>query len=193
VVRSSEEAAKAAALLKGQLVMKVSEPAVLHKSDVGGVILNIQTSDAAATYARLAEQLSAHGITLEAASVAPMARPGVEVLAGMTHDPVFGPLVAFGTGGYLVEFMDDVVFRVLPLTDIDVSEMVKSARAERLLRGYRGSPPADIPAVERLLLQLAALGEAAPRISEIDLNPVIVHPAGEGITLIDARVRLNSS
>jgi hypothetical protein len=89
--------------------------------------------------------------------------------------------------------MDDVVFRVLPLTDIDVSEMVKSARAERLLRGYRGSPPADIPAVERLLLQLAALGEAAPRISEIDLNPVIVHQAGEGITLIDARVRLNSS
>jgi acetyltransferase len=71
--------------------------------------------------------------------------------------------------------------------------MVKSARAERLLRGYRGSPPADIPAVERLLLQLAALGEAAPRISEIDLNPVIVHPAGEGITLIDARVRLNPS
>jgi acetyl coenzyme A synthetase (ADP forming)-like protein len=193
VVRSSEEAASAAALLKATLVMKVSEPAVLHKSDVGGVILNIQPSDAAATYLRLAEQLSAHGITLEAASLAPMARPGVEVLAGMTHDPVFGPLVAFGTGGYLVEFMDDVVFRVLPLTDMDVREMVKSTRAERLLRGYRGSPPADIPAVEGLLLQLGALGEAAQRISEIDLNPVIVHPAGEGITLIDARVRLNPS
>ena len=193
VVHSPEEAAGVAALLKAPLVMKVSEPCVLHKSDVGGVILNIQPPDADATYLRLAEQLLEHGISLKAASVAPMARQGVEVLAGMTHDPVFGPLVAFGTGGYLVEFVDDVVFRVLPLTDLDAREMIQSTRAERLLRGYRGSPAADVPAVEKLLLQLGALCEAAPRISEIDLNPVIVHPAGEGMSLIDARVRLNSS
>jgi len=122
-----------------------------------------------------------------------MARQGVEVLAGITHDAVFGPLVAFGTGGYLVEFVDDVVFRVLPLTDLDAREMIQSTRAVKLLSGYRGSPAADVPAVEKLLLQLGALCEAAPRISEIDLNPVIVHPAGEGMSLIDARVRLNSS
>jgi acyl-CoA synthetase (NDP forming) len=112
------------------------------------------------------------------------------VLAGVTHDPVFGPLVAFGTGGVLVELLDDVVFRVLPPTDRDVREMIRATRADRLLKGYRGLPPADVAAVERLLLQLGALAEAVPRIAEIDLNPVIVHPAGEGISLIDARIRL---
>ncbi|HKC84700.1 MAG TPA: acetate--CoA ligase family protein, partial [Blastocatellia bacterium] len=116
---------------------------------------------------------------------------GVEVLAGVTNDPVFGPLVAFGSGGVLVELLDDVVFRVLPLTDRDVSEMIEETRVWRLLQGYRGAPPADITALERLLLALGALAEAAPRIAEIDLNPVIVHPNGEGISLIDARVRLS--
>jgi len=120
-----------------------------------------------------------------------MAKPGVEVLAGVTNDPVFGPLVAFGSGGALVELLDDVVFRVLPLTDRDVSEMIEETRVSRLLRGYRGSPPADVAALERALLALGALAEAAPRIAEIDLNPVIVHPNGEGVSLIDARVRLS--
>jgi acyl-CoA synthetase (NDP forming) len=119
-----------------------------------------------------------------------MARPGVEVLAGITNDPVFGPLVAFGSGGYLVELLDDVVFRVLPLTDRDAAQMIGSTRVDRLLKGYRGSAEADIPAVEDLLLRLAALAEAVPQIAEIDLNPVIVHPKGEGLTMIDARIRL---
>jgi acyl-CoA synthetase (NDP forming) len=121
---------------------------------------------------------------------APMAKPGVELLAGVTHDPVFGPLVAFGSGGYLVELLDDFVFRVLPLTDRDAAEMIRSTRIYRLLKGYRGSPAADINAIEKLLLQLGELAEAVPQIAEIDLNPVIVHPKGEGVTLIDARVRL---
>ena len=115
---------------------------------------------------------------------------GVEVLAGITHDPIFGPLVAFGSGGHLTDLLDDVVFRVLPLTDRDAAEMIQSTRAYRLLKGYRGSAEADIAAVEKLLLQLGALAEALPQIAEIDLNPVIVHPAGEGVTLIDARIRL---
>jgi len=120
----------------------------------------------------------------------PMARPGVEVLAGVTLDPVFGPLVAFGMGGYFVELIRDVAFRVLPLTDRDVSEMIASTRALQLLEGYRGSPPADTEAVERLLLQLGSLAESVPAIAEIDLNPVIVHPRGQGVTMIDARIRL---
>jgi acetate---CoA ligase (ADP-forming) len=166
------------------------EPAVLHKSDVGGVILNVTQSEAANAYNRLAAQLAEHDIALTAAVVMPMAKAGVEVLAGVTHDPVFGPLVAFGSGGFLVELLDDVVFRVLPLTDRDASEMIRSTRAYRLLKGYRGSLPADISAIEKLLLQLGTLAEAVLQIAEVDLNPVIVHPAGEGITLIDARVRL---
>jgi acetate---CoA ligase (ADP-forming) len=189
-VRSAEEAAAAAREIGQPVAMKVLEPAVLHKSDVGGVILNVTPSEAANAHNRLAAQLAAHDIALAAAVVMPMAKAGVEVLAGVTHDPVFGPLVAFGSGGFLVELLDDVVFRVLPLTDRDASEMISSTRAYRLLKGYRGSPPADISAVEKLLLQLGALAEAVPQIAEVDLNPVIVHPAGEGITMIDARVRL---
>ncbi len=116
------------------------------------------------------------------------AAAGVEVLAGVTHDPVFGPLVAFGSGGYLVELLNDVAFRVLPLTDRDAIEMIASTRAHRLLQGYRGSTASDIAAVERLLLQLGALAEAVPRIAEIDLNPVVVH--AQGLSVVDARLRL---
>jgi acetate---CoA ligase (ADP-forming) len=170
--------------------LKIAEPPVLHKSDVDGVLLNVPPHEAAAAYQHLAAQLAAHDITLQAASVMPMAQPGVEVLAGITTDPVFGPLVAFGSGGVLVELLDDVVFRVLPLTDRDVKTMIQETRAARLLKGYRGAPPADVAALEQLLLKLGALAEAVPRIAEIDLNPVLVHAAGEGLSLIDARVRL---
>ena len=170
--------------------LKIAEPPVLHKTDVDGVLLNVPPHEAAAAYQRLAAQLAAHNITLQAAHVMPMAQPGVEVLAGITTDPVFGPLVAFGSGGVLVELLDDVVFRVLPLTDRDVKTMIQETRAARLLKGYRGAPPADVAALEQLLLKLGALAEAVPRIAEIDLNPVLVHPAGEGVLLIDARVRL---
>lgn len=191
VARSAEEAAVAAATFNRPVAMKIHEPAVLHKSDVGGVLLNIPPVEAADGYNRLAAQLSAHGVQMAAATVSPMAKSGVEVLAGVTNDPVFGPLVAFGSGGVMVELFEDVVFRVLPLTDRDVSEMIEETRVSRLLKGYRGSPPADVAALERLLLALGALAEAAPRIAEIDLNPVIVHPNDEGISLIDARVRLS--
>ncbi len=191
IVRSAEEAFAVASAIGSSVALKIHEPAVLHKSDVGGVLLNIAPADAAAGYKQLAEQLAAHNIKLEAASLMPMAKPGVEVLAGVTHDPLFGPLVAFGSGGFLVELLDDVVFRVLPLTDRDATEMILSTRAHRMLKGYRGSAEADIPAVEDLLLRLGALAEAVPQIAEIDLNPVIVHPRGEGLTMIDARIRLS--
>lgn len=191
IIRSAAEAAAAAAEINSPVAMKIHEPAVLHKSDIGGVLLNMAPAEAAAGFKQLAEQLAAHNIKLETASLMPMAKPGVEVLAGITHDPVFGPLVAFGSGGFLVELLDDVVFRVLPLTDRDATEMIVSTRAHRMLKGYRGSAEADTPAVEDLLVRLGALTEAVPQIAEIDLNPVIVHPRGKGLTMIDARVRLS--
>lgn len=191
-VRSASEAATAAAKLGVPVALKVVEPAVLHKTDVGGVLLNIAPHDAATAYAQLATQLAAHQIPLAAARVMPMARPGVEVLAGVTHDPVFGPLVAVGSGGVLVELVEDVVFRVLPLTDREAAAMVQETRAARLLRGYRGTAPADVAALERLLLTLGALADVVPRIAEIDLNPVVVHEAGQGLSLLDARIRLSA-
>lgn len=191
VVRSTRETQAFAKKLNEPLALKVCEPMVLHKSDVGGVLLNVKPKDAASAYRKLRGQLRKQGIKLEAALLMPMAKAGVEVIAGMTHDATFGPLVAFGSGGIFVELINDLVFRVLPLTDRDVAAMIKSSRAEKLLRGFRGAPPADIQALEKLLLSLGTLAEAAPRIAEIDLNPVIVHPAGEGISLIDARIRLS--
>jgi acetyl coenzyme A synthetase (ADP forming)-like protein len=193
IVKSAEEAQRAARGLNSNFAMKVAIPEVLHKSDVGGVLVNVEPSNAASAFEDLRRTLSDHGIQLQAASMTPMAKPGVEVLAGITLDPIFGPLVAFGTGGYLVEFVDDVAFRIVPLTDRDAREMVQSSKAARLLNGYRGSPLADIDAVEDLLLHLSALALAAPRIAEIDLNPVIVHPRGEGLSIVDARIRLTSA
>ena len=187
---SPEEAAIAAASLGGPVALKILDPRVLHKADVEGVILGVAPDAAAAAYARLSEQLAKHGLRLEAASVAPMAAPGTEVIAGITNDPVFGPLVAFGLGGFLVELLDDVSFRLLPLTDRDAASMIKSTRAGRLLEGYRGSPRSDVAAVEDLLLRLAALADGEPRVREVDLNPVIVHRQGEGITIVDARIRI---
>ena len=125
-----------------------------------------------------------------AASLSPMAAPGVEVIAGLTHDPLFGSLVVFGLGGVFVELFEDVAFRVIPLTDRDATEMIEATRAGRLLKGFRGSAPADVAAVHDLLLRLAALADAAPRILELDLNPVIVHSEGQGFTIVDARVKL---
>lgn len=190
LVRSPAEATAVAQRFGRPVSLKVAEPTILHKSDVGGVLLNLTADEAADAYQRLSANLRTHGIELLAANLMPMAQPGVEVLAGITTDPVFGPLVAVGSGGILVELVNDVVFRVLPLTDQDAQTMLQETRVIRLLKGYRGTPPADVEALEKLLIQLAALAEAAPRIAEIDLNPVIVHPAGHGLSIIDARIRL---
>ena len=149
-------------------------------------VISANQNDAPLSRENAAQLLGAVGISVSQ----PMVRAGVEIRAGITHDPVFGPLVAFGSGGALVELLDDIVFRVLPLTDRDASELVRSARSHRLLSGYRSSPECDIAAVEKLLLQLSALAEAVPEIVMIDLNPVVVYPAGEGLSVVGTNVRI---
>jgi len=122
--------------------------------------------------------------------IEPMISEGVEVMVGMTLDPLFGPLIGFGLGGIHVEILKDVCFRVAPITNLDATEMVRSIRGYRLLEGYRGSPAADIPAIEALLLRVARLVEEVPEISELDLNPVMALPPGRGCQIIDARIRV---
>jgi acyl-CoA synthetase (NDP forming) len=116
---------------------------------------------------------------------------GVELMMGVTQDPLFGPLIAFGLGGIHVEILKDVCFRVTPITDRDATEMVRGIRGYRLLEGYRGHPPADIPALEELLLRVARLVEEVPEISELDLNPIIALPPGQGCLIIDSRIRID--
>jgi acyl-CoA synthetase (NDP forming) len=117
---------------------------------------------------------------------------GVECLVGVVTDPVFGPLIAFGTGGVLAEALEDVAFRVHPLTDLDADELIGSAKAARLLSGYRGAPAADVPALRSLLLRLSRLVEDLPEVAELDLNPVLVRPAGSGAVALDARIRVRA-
>jgi acyl-CoA synthetase (NDP forming) len=124
--------------------------------------------------------------------VQPMIPGGVELMVGVTQDPLFGPLIGFGLGGIHVEILKDVCFRVTPITDRDAAEMVRSIKGYRLLEGYRGHPPADIAAIEDVLLRVARLVEELPQISELDLNPVIALPPGHGCQIVDARIRIAS-
>jgi acyl-CoA synthetase (NDP forming) len=111
------------------------------------------------------------------------------VLAGVVQDPVFGPLVAFGPGGVLAELIGEAVFRIAPLTDLDAQELVLSGKAGRLVRGFRGAPPADTDALVDLVQRLARLGEDFPQIAELDLNPVLALP--DRCVAVDARIRLS--
>ncbi len=122
--------------------------------------------------------------------VQPMVRGGVEVLVGVTHDSLFGPLVAFGLGGILVEVLADVCFRVAPLTDRDAAEMVRGIKGFHLLEGYRGHPPADVESLQETLLRISRLAEDVPEIGEIDLNPIFALRPGEGCRIADARIRV---
>lgn len=129
---------------------------------------------------------------MEGVLVQPMATSGVEVIVGVTHDPLFGPLIAFGLGGIHIEILGDVQFRITPLTDCDAAEMVRGIKGYRLLSGYRGHPAADIEAIEDVLLRISRLVEAIPEISELDLNPIFALPPGQGCRIVDARIRLEA-
>ena len=111
-------------------------------------------------------------------------------MVGVTHDPLFGPLIAFGLGGIHVETLGDVQFRVAPLTDRDATEMVRSIKGYRLLTGYRGQPAVDLHAIEDVLLRISHLVETIPEISELDLNPIFALPEGQGCKIVDARIRI---
>ncbi len=186
VVTSADEAVAAAAGLDGPAVLKVVAPGV-HKSDVGGVVLGVEGDEAVA---EAFDRVIASVPDADAAVVQRHVPDGHEVIVGMTEDPQFGPLIVFGLGGIFVELMQDVSFRINPLTDLDAAEMVTEVKAHRLLTGYRGGAAGDLDALQDLLLRVSSLVEHHPEIAEIDLNPVKVLPPGEGAVVVDARLRL---
>ena len=185
----------AAQAMQYPLVLKVVGEKIVHKSDVGGVVLDITDVTALLT-ARdaMRESLRKAGVLQHATGllVQEMARDGdgKEVILGVAQDPKFGPLLMFGMGGRYVEILRDVAFRVLPVTDIDASEMVRSVRSFPLLEGVRGEPPVDIAFIEELILRLAQLVDEVAGIEELDMNPVIVVPARSGCRVVDARIRV---
>jgi acetyl coenzyme A synthetase (ADP forming)-like protein len=193
VARSEEEAVRAAAAAGGPVAIKLVSATIAHKSDVGGVVLDVRTeSEVREAFRGIGARLEARGMKdqMEGVLVQPMIREGVEAIVGVTHDASFGPLVMFGIGGVHVELLRDVAFRVHPLTDHDARDLVRSVRGFPLLAGYRGAPPGDVPALEELLLRVSQLAGEHAGIAEMDLNPVKVLPPGRGCVVVDARVRV---
>ena len=189
-----EEAAAAAAELGGPVALKAVAPGLVHKTEAGAVRLRLAGADAVrAAAAEMTKAVAATGHQVERFLVQLMVTAGVEMLVGVVHDPLFGPVVACGAGGTAVELLRDVEVRITPLTDADAAAMVRSLATFPLLDGYRGAPPADVAALEDLLLRVGALVEAHPEVAEMDCNPVMVLPAGQGAVVVDARVRVEAA
>ncbi len=189
VAQTEDAAVAAAAEIGGPVVLKVISPSALHKSDVGGIALDVEGDDEVrAAYRRVTGAVP----DPEGALVQEFVAGGHEVIIGMTEDPNFGPLIAFGLGGVFVELIGDVAFRIHPLTDADAAEMISEVRSARLLEGYRGADPGDVAALEETMLRVSALVEALPEVVEMDLNPVKVLPPGKGARVVDARIRVRA-
>ncbi len=196
VAQTAEDAVKLAEQIGYPVAAKLASHRLVHKTEIGGVLLNLANvaavADAFNTIHAAVETQNALD-SMEGVLIQPMLKGGVEVMMGMSEEPRFGPLLAFGLGGIHVEVLGDVAFRMTPLTDRDADEMVKSIRGYRLLKGYRNLPPGDIPAVIELLLRLSRLVEDVSEIRELDLNPVFVFPESQGCMIVDARIRVGET
>jgi acetyl coenzyme A synthetase (ADP forming)-like protein len=184
---NEEEAVAAARRVEGPVAMKSVGPAIVHKTEVGGVALGLVGEEAVRhAYRDMAQRL---GDAMSSVVIQRMVPGGVEVLVGATLDPTFGPVVACGTGGTLVELFSDMAFRLPPLADTDAAEMINEMRGAPLLRGYRGAPPVDEAALRDALLRVSALMEGCPGIQDVDINPLKVLP--HGVCALDARIRVD--
>ncbi len=195
MAQSAQQAVDAARRVGYPVVMKIVSPNILHKSDVGGIRLNLGDDDAVRTnYLSLMQDIAAKKpeAHLEGVLIEAMAQKGQEVIVGMRRDPNFGPLMMFGLGGIYVELFGDVAFRVAPLTRQDAADMIQQTRAGRLLTGFRGMPEADVDAVVDAILRLSKLALDFPQIEEIEINPLLVLPKGKGGLALDGRVILQA-
>ena len=174
----AEAAVEAAETLGYPVVVKTAIPGA-HKTESGGVALDLGDADA----------VRAAVVRIEVpVIVQPMMKGGAELLAGLVQDPVFGPLVAFGPGGVFAELIGDAGFRIAPVTDVDAEELVTTGKAGKLVRGFRGAPAGDVAALVDLVCRLSRLGEDHPAVAELDLNPVLAFP--DRCIAVDARVRV---
>ena len=184
---TEEEAAAAAAQLGGRVVLKAEAEGLVHRTGAGGVRVDLRTpQEVAEGYRMLA---AGFGPRLQRVLVQPMLAGGVEVMIGVAQEPVFGPLVVFGSGGAATEVPGDHVTRLTPLTDADAEEMIHAVHAAPLLAGDRGTPPADTAALADALLRVSRLADDLPEVSELDLDPVVARP--DGVWCVDVRVRIS--
>jgi acetyl coenzyme A synthetase (ADP forming)-like protein len=188
-----EDAVKHAAEMGYPVVMKIVSPDILHKTDIGGVILNISTPEQVRkAFAEIMEKSrKAHpNAKIYGVSVDKMVPKGREMIIGMSRDAQFGPMVMFGLGGIYVNFLKDVAFRIAPMSPRDADGIVKETKSYTLLKGIRGEPPADIAALKETILRISQLVTAYPEIAEMDINPILVYKEGEGCQALDVKIAL---
>lgn len=172
-------------------VLKIASSDVTHKSDAGGVKLGLETvRQVGKAYDDILASVRQHypEAAIQGVSVQKMARPGIEVIIGMSKDAQFGPVIMFGLGGILVEILIDVAFRIVPLTRRDAAEMIREIKGYPLLEGYRGQEPADLAKLEEMILKVSEFIGQHPEIEELDLNPVFAYK--DGAVAVDARIVL---
>jgi acyl-CoA synthetase (NDP forming) len=191
VAKSEAEAVKFAEKIGYPLVLKIVSPDVIHKSDVGGVIVGLKTAkDVRNAYKQILGNVKKHKADAKIVGilVQEMAPSSTEVIVGATKDPQFGPALMFGLGGIFVEILKDVTFRIAPITEDEAHEMITEVKAYPLLKGYRNQPPADIEAIAKILLNTSRLVMEHQEIKELDLNPIMVYE--KGAKTVDARIIL---
>jgi acetate---CoA ligase (ADP-forming) len=193
LTQTPDEAVAAADCVGYPVVLRVVSPNIVHKFDVKGVMLNLR--DAGELRSACEEMREAVLRRFSSADIAGflvrrMIPAGKEVILGISRDPVFGHVIMCGLGGIYVEALKDVTFRITPISEATATRMINSLRMASVLKGLRGEPPSDIPAIEDALKRLSQLACDFPKIAELDINPLIVHPAGEGCHVADVRIRL---
>ncbi len=196
VASAPEEAAKVACDIGFPVAMKILSADIVHKFDVGGVILNLSDeSSVAEAFERMMQQVSERcpEARIDGVLIQRMAKRGVETIIGMKRDPLFGPLLMFGLGGVYVEVLKDVTFRIAPVMELDALRMIRSVRSAAILEGYRGQPPSDIDAIVECICRLSQLALDCDEIEELDVNPLMVFQRGEGATVLDARILLTEA
>lgn len=189
LARTREEAQEQADKVGYPVVLKVVSPDIAHKSDVGGVRLNLRDREAVGqafdeivgNAKRAVPQARITGVAVQH-----MAPQGTEVIVGMTTDPQFGPVMMFGLGGIMVEVLKDVSFRLVPLEEKDAQQMIDEIKGRPVLSGVRGQPPADVEALKRTILKVSEFVQQRPEVRELDLNPVFAYP--DGALAVDARI-----
>ena len=194
LVREVSEIGQAIEEVGLPLAMKLDSPDILHKSDAGGVRLRIKSAaEAEKVFQEIVESAKRYrpSAMIRGILFQEMAREGVEVILGSTKDPKFGQICMFGLGGIFVEALKDVSFRLAPMWDTSAENMIKSIKAYRVLQGIRGRPPADVKAAKLCILRLSAMVSNHPEIAELDINPLILYPEGEGCVVADARIVLS--
>jgi len=191
VALTQDEAVKFADQIGYPTVLKIVSPDILHKWDLGGVMLNLKSAtEVKDAYNKILEKVKRHkpDAKITGILVQEMAPSSTEVIVGSIKDPQFGPALMFGLGGIFVEVLKDVTFRIAPITETDAREMITEVKGYPILKGYRGQPPADVDAIVKILMNTSRLIMDHMEIKELDLNPIMVYD--KGAKTVDARIIL---